>query len=46
MNCQSDEQMGRVCLKVAEKLTGSMFGFIGELNSRGLFDTIALSNPG
>ena len=27
-------------------MTGSKFGFIGELNPQGRFDTIALSNPG
>jgi len=31
---------------VAEKLTGSKFGFIGEVNAAGRFDTIAISNPG
>ena len=37
--------MGRICLGVAEEITQSKFGFIGELNSEGL-EEIAVSNPG
>ena len=44
--CDSDEQVASVCLSFAEKLTGSMFGLIGELNAAGRLDTIALSDPG
>jgi signal transduction histidine kinase/HAMP domain-containing protein len=44
--CESDEEAARICLEVAEELTGSGFGFIGEVNAQGLYDTIALSNPG
>jgi diguanylate cyclase (GGDEF)-like protein/PAS domain S-box-containing protein len=40
------EEAADTCLKIAEALTGSMFGFIGEINKSGLFDTIALSDPG
>jgi len=32
-------------LMVAEKITESKFGFIGEVNPMGRFDTIAISNP-
>jgi PAS domain S-box-containing protein len=39
------EQLGEVCLKVAEEITKSAFGFIGEINPNGLED-IAISNPG
>jgi len=46
LTCESDVDVARTCLAVAEKLTGSKFGFIGELNKAGLFDTIAISNPG
>jgi PAS domain S-box-containing protein len=35
-----------VCLDVAQELTGSKLGFIGEVNRAGRFDTIALSDPG
>jgi PAS domain S-box-containing protein len=31
---------------VAENLTGSKFGLIGEINPEGRFDTISISNPG
>lgn len=39
------EELGEVCLLVAEEITKSKFGFIGELNPNGLED-IAISNPG
>jgi PAS domain S-box-containing protein len=44
--CENEEQLSQTCLAVAEELTGSKFGFLGELNQDGLFDTIAVSNPG
>jgi len=44
--CRTDEQVARACLAVAEELTDSAFGFIGEVNDAGRFDTIALSDPG
>jgi signal transduction histidine kinase/CheY-like chemotaxis protein/HPt (histidine-containing phosphotransfer) domain-containing protein len=43
---QTEEEVAKTCLLVAEALTRSNFGFIGELNEVGRFDTIALSNPG
>jgi PAS domain S-box-containing protein len=46
LTSESDEEVARTCLAVAEELTGSSFGFVGELNQAGLFDTIAFSNPG
>ena len=46
LRCETMEELGETCLAVAEELTGSQFGFIGEINSMGLFDTIAISNPG
>jgi PAS domain S-box-containing protein len=46
LTCETGEDVAHVCLAVAEQLTGSRFGFIGELNQAGRFDTIALSDPG
>ncbi len=46
IRCNTEEDFGKACLTVAEELTESSFGFIGELNEKGLFDTIAISNPG
>lgn len=43
---ESEEDVARVCLKVAEELTGSAYGFIGELNPLGRFDTTTLSDAG
>jgi signal transduction histidine kinase len=45
-SCETEEEVARVSLKVAEELTGSAFGFIGELNQDGLFDTTTLSDAG
>ncbi|MGA2063117.1 MAG: GAF domain-containing sensor histidine kinase, partial [Thermoguttaceae bacterium] len=46
LTCDSDKQVAKQCLLVAEELTGSKFGFIGELNKEGLLDSIAVSDPG
>jgi|GEM_PF-2732599 len=46
IKCDTEEDLARTCLVAAQEVTGSQFGFIGELNSAGRFDTIALSNPG
>ena len=43
---ESEAEAAAICLEAAEMLTGSQFGYIGELNAAGLFDTRALSNPG
>lgn len=44
--CGSEEQLARTCLRVAESLTGSKFGFIDQLNEAGRADVIAISDPG
>jgi PAS domain S-box-containing protein len=44
--CDTEEELGRACLKVAEELTRSRFGFINELGPDGLLHTIAISDPG
>ncbi len=46
LTAESEEAVARTCLAVAEQLTGSKFGFIGEVNQAGRFDTFALSDPG
>lgn len=46
INCETEEDMAQICLEVAEELTGSAYGFIGELNQQGLFDTTTLSKAG
>ena len=43
---ETEEDIGKLFLTAAEKVTNSKFGFIGEINSAGLFDTIAISNLG
>lgn len=44
--CETEEEVALIVLKIAEDLTGSAFGFIGELNPDGLFDTTTLSAAG
>jgi PAS domain S-box-containing protein len=46
LTCETEKDLGKRCLEVAEELTGSKFGFIGEVNPVGRFDTLAISNPG
>ena len=44
---QTEERLGRICLAVAEEVTGSKFGFLGEINvETGRLDDIAISDPG
>ena len=45
LTSENEEGVARTCLTVAEQLTGSKFGFIGEVNEAGRFDTFALSDP-
>ncbi|HXE98044.1 MAG TPA: PAS domain S-box protein [Dongiaceae bacterium] len=46
LTCETDEELSQVCLKKAEEITGSKFGFINELGPDGLLHDIAISNPG
>lgn len=43
---RTEEELGEACLRVAEEITGSRFGFIGEIGPDGLLHDIAISNPG
>ncbi len=45
LTCESEEDVVGKCLEVAEELTDSEFGFVGEINENGRFDDIALSPP-
>ena len=46
LSCRTEEELGRVFLDLAQELTGSKIGFIGEINEAGRFDTIAVSETG
>jgi PAS domain S-box-containing protein len=46
LTCDTEEELGRTCLEVAEELTRSKIGFIGELDPDGQLYDIAISNPG
>jgi PAS domain S-box-containing protein len=43
---QTVHEMAKTCLEVAQELTGSRFGFICEVNEKGLLDTLAISDQG
>ena len=43
---ETDTEVARTALAVAEELTGSKFGFVGRVNQAGRLDTIAISDPG
>jgi signal transduction histidine kinase len=45
-SCETEEEVSRLCLRIAEEITGSEFGFMGELNDEGRFDTTTLSESG
>jgi len=46
LTTDSEEAVAKTCLKVAQEITDSKFGFIGEITPEGLFSTTALSDPG
>ena len=43
---ETEEEVARVCLAVAEELTGSRFGFICRVNDNNRLDTVAISDTG
>jgi nitrogen fixation/metabolism regulation signal transduction histidine kinase len=45
LTAKTEEDLGQICLAVAQEITASKIGFIGEINEQGLQD-IAASNPG
>ena len=44
--CDTEEQLGRFCLTVAETMTQSASGFIGKIGADGALHDIAISDPG
>ncbi len=42
----SDERLGKDCLEIAERLTGSVFGYLGEITPEGVLEVFAMSDPG
>ncbi len=46
LTCETEEELGRTSLTAAEELSGSAFGFIGEMNQAGHLDITAFSDPG
>ena len=46
ISSDTEEELGLVCLSVAQGLTGSKIGFIGEIRGDGQLYDIFISNPG
>jgi PAS domain S-box-containing protein len=46
LTTDSEKEVVMKCLEVAEDLTGSEFGFLGEINKKGRLNDMALSPPG
>ena len=46
MSSETEEDLARACLTVAEEITESAFGFFGEIGKDGLLHDIAISDPG
>lgn len=46
LTAETEEDVARQCMAVAEELTESRFGLIGETNPDGRFDTMTISKPG
>jgi hypothetical protein len=44
MDCETEEELGEICLAAAKRLTKSRFGFIGEIERDGLLHDIATGN--
>jgi PAS domain S-box-containing protein len=46
LTCETEADVARTCLAMAEEITQSKFGYVDEINPEGRVDTIALSDPG
>ncbi len=45
ITCETEEELGGICLEVAEGLTESMIGFVGDIGADGCLYDITISNP-
>lgn len=46
LTCSNEEELGSACLGIAERVTSSQFGFLGEITDEGRLNDIAISDPG
>ena len=46
LGSHSEQELGRICLSVAEEVTGSKFGFLAKISAKGRLEDIAVSDPG
>jgi len=44
LTCETEAELGKTCLSIAEELTDSRFGFINEVNEQGRLDALAFSD--
>ena len=45
-DCETDEELGRICLKAAQEITGSECGFVIGIDAKGAIFDITISDPG
>ena len=46
LNAASEEDVAKICLNLAQDITGSRIGFIGETDELGRFNTLTVTVPG
>jgi PAS domain S-box-containing protein len=46
LSSRTEEGLGRICLSVAQEITGSKFAFLGEIGPDGLLHDVAVSETG
>jgi PAS domain S-box-containing protein len=46
LTCETEEELGQMCLRVAQEITSSELGLIGEIGPDGLLHVIAVSDSG
>ncbi|MCF8050095.1 MAG: GAF domain-containing protein [Desulfobacterales bacterium] len=46
LTCSNEEELGSACLGIAERVTSSQFGFLGEITDEGRLNDIAISDSG
>ncbi len=46
LHCRTEHELAEACLRVAQEITASRFGFIGETGARGEFHDIVISGAG
>ncbi|KUK65412.1 MAG: GAF sensor signal transduction histidine kinase [Desulfotomaculum sp. 46_80] len=45
LTCANEQELGKTCLNVAQEITGSQIGLIGEIDQDGFLKKVAFSDP-